>query len=72
MLKFVRRLGLIGGLAALARSPMGQRVIGRAKAYVSDPENRRKLLELRDKAIRSPRTTQYPGTTSAVRPPAAG
>ena len=53
MFKLLRTAGWVGGLAALARSPMGQRVTAKAMAYVKDPENRRKLGELRSKAMGS-------------------
>lgn len=53
MFKMLRRAGWIGGLAAFARSPAGQRAIAKAKAYATDPETRRKLGELRNKAMRS-------------------
>jgi hypothetical protein len=53
MFKMLRSAGLIGGLAAFARSSAGQKAIAKAKAYASDPETRRKLGELRNKAMRS-------------------
>lgn len=52
MFRFARRLGWIGGLAALARSPMGQRFTASAKGYLTNPENRRKLTDLRARAMR--------------------
>ena len=48
--------GGFGGLAALARTPAGQKAIAKAKAYATDPETKRKLGELLNKAMRS-RTT---------------
>ena len=51
MFKLLRGVGWIGGLAALARTSAGQKAIAKAKAYVNDPENRRKLGELRSKAM---------------------
>lgn len=56
MFKLLRSAGWIGGLAALARSSAGQKAIAKAKSYANDPETRRKLTELRNKAMRS-RTT---------------
>ena len=53
MFKMLRSAGWIGGLAALARTPTGQKAIAKAKAYAKDPETRRKLNELRTKAMRS-------------------
>ncbi len=56
MFKLLRSAGWIGGLAAFARSSAGQKVIAKAKAYATDPETKRKLGELKNKAMRS-RTT---------------
>ena len=53
MFKLLRNAGWIGGLAALARTPAGQKAIAKAKAYATDPETKRKLGELRNKAMRS-------------------
>lgn len=53
MFRLLRSAGWIGGLAALARSSAGQKAIAKAKAYASDPETRRKLGELKSKAMRS-------------------
>ena len=53
MFKLLRSAGWIGGLAALARTPAGQKAIAKAKAYATDPETRRKLGELKNKAVRS-------------------
>ena len=53
MFKLLRGAGWIGGLAALARSSAGQKAIAKAKAYASDPETKRKIGELRNKAMRS-------------------
>jgi len=55
MFRFARRLGWIGGLAALARSPMGQRLTASAKGYFTNPDNRQKLTDLRARAMRSSR-----------------
>lgn len=41
--------GLLGKLAAFARSPQGQRLTQQAKTYATKPENRRKIEELRTK-----------------------
>ena len=53
MFKLLRKAGWIGGIAAFARTPAGQRAIAKAKAYATDPETRRKLGELKNKAMRS-------------------
>ncbi len=53
MFKLLRNAGWIGGLAALALTPAGQKAIAKAKAYATDPETKRKLGELRNKAMRS-------------------
>lgn len=49
MLGLLRKFGWIGGLAAMARTPAGQKAIAKAKAYAADPETRRKLAEIRSK-----------------------
>jgi len=53
MFKMLRSAGMIGGLVAFARSSAGQKAIAKAKAYASDPETKRKLGELRNKALKS-------------------
>lgn len=53
MFRMLRSAGWIGGLTALARSSAGQKAIAKAKAYANDPETRRKLTELRSKAMRT-------------------
>lgn len=53
MFKLLRKAGWIGGLVALARTPAGQQAIAKAKAYATDPETKRKLADLRNKAMRS-------------------
>ncbi|QNK82085.1 hypothetical protein [Nakamurella sp. PAMC28650] len=50
MVGLLKKFGWIGGLAALARTPQGQKVIANAKTYAADPETRRKLAALRHKA----------------------
>jgi hypothetical protein len=38
---------LIGKIASFARSPQGKRLASKAQQFVSKPENRRKVTELR-------------------------
>ena len=51
MFGLLKKFGWIGGLVVMARTPQGQKVIAKATAYVNDPETRRKLAELRTKAM---------------------
>ncbi len=51
MFGLLKKAGLLGGLAALARSSKGQQYIACAKAYATDPETRRKLDGLRSKFL---------------------
>ena len=51
MFGMLKKAGFVGGLVALARSPKGQEMIGRAKVYANDPETRRKLSELKTKMM---------------------
>lgn len=53
MFKMLRSAGMIGGLMAFARSAAGQKAIAKAKAYANDPETKRKLGELKNKAMKS-------------------
>lgn len=39
--------GILGRLAAFARSPRGQQLAQQAKTYAAKPENRRKIEQLR-------------------------
>ncbi len=56
MLGLLRKFGGIGALAAAARTPVGQRVITKAKAYINDPATRSKIADLRGKI--TPKTTR--------------
>jgi hypothetical protein len=40
---------LIGRIASFARSPQGRRMASKAQQFVSKPENRRKIAELRSR-----------------------
>lgn len=49
MFGLLRKVGWIGGLVVLSRTPAGQQVIAKAKAYATNPKTRRTLTELRTK-----------------------
>lgn len=69
MFGLLKKAGLLGGLAALARSPKGQQYIARAKAYATDPETRRKLDGLRSKFMsRTTGRDSAPAPVSATAP----
>ena len=40
---------LIGRIASFARSPQGRRMASKAQQFVSKPENRRKIADLRSR-----------------------
>jgi hypothetical protein len=40
---------LIGRIASFARSPQGRRLASKAQQFVSKPENRRKITDLRSR-----------------------
>ncbi|GGM07097.1 hypothetical protein [Nakamurella endophytica] len=67
MLRNLRRLGFIGGVVALARSPQGQRAIAKARAWASDPANQAKIKSLAGKVTgsrgRSAGSVTGPGRT---------
>jgi hypothetical protein len=43
---------LIGRIANFARSPQGRRLASKAQQFVSKPENRRKIADLRTRLAR--------------------
>ena len=51
MFGLLKKVGWIGGLVALSRTPKGQEYIARAKTYANDPDTRRKLGDLRTKVM---------------------
>lgn len=51
MFSLLKKVGWIGGVVALARTPQGQRAIAHARAYATNPETRRKIGELRSKIV---------------------
>ncbi len=63
MFKLLRSAGWIGGLAALARTPMGQKATAKARAYLTSPQARQKFDDVRGKVMRSRTGPAATGTT---------
>ncbi len=53
MFGLLRKFGWLGGLVALARTPIGRQLTNKAVAFAKDPATRRKAVELRTKVLPS-------------------
>ena len=64
--------GLVGKIAAYARTPAGQRLIRtaaqKAQQLASDPKTRAKVAGLRQRSQRGPTSGQQDGTTGPMQP----
>ncbi len=53
MLTMFRRFATVGSVVAFVRSPTGQRLTAKAKAYYQDPRTQQRIAEVRRKLFPS-------------------